>query len=172
MAELISFEIVEFQACRIIGKETAADLTCENPIPALWERCFIDGTFDALERLHEYHDFRNFPGVRSAYAGWTGPVQNGVFPYICGMIMKRDCPVPDGFAFRDLTAGTVAAVQLRGSLPDLYGQPPDPILSRIERAGFRAGGFSLELYTAQRFAAPDPQGQVILDYYWEISPER
>lgn len=64
MAKLVNLQINELPEMHIIGKIVHSNLNMgDNPIPALWEQCFNDGTFSTLEKLIEHH-------LDSSYVGW------------------------------------------------------------------------------------------------------
>lgn len=134
----------------------------ENPIPAFWDKCFSDGTFTKLEELREYH-------IDKSYVGWMGDWNtDNKFTYLCGMIMKPNTPVPEGFVYRDIPASTVATGWIQGLEKDVYSVAYDYTLKALEDQGYNVDEESpwcMELYNCPRFTSPMENGEIILDFY-------
>lgn len=163
MAKLVNFQINQLQDYRIIGKAIYTMMGIkENPIPSFWGKCFEDGTFEQLEEMDDYH-------IDNSYVGWMGDwKEDGTFTYICGMLMKQNTPVPEGYIYRDVPASTVAIGWIQGLEKDIYPVAHEITQKAMEEKGYRADygeGWCMELYNCPRFTTPMENGEVILDYY-------
>lgn len=164
MAKLVNLKINELPKIRVIGKTVRLNLEMgNNPIPVLWEQCFNDGTFSILEKLMEHH-------IDSSYVGWMGDWNNGDgrFTYLCGMLMKPEAPVPEGFVYRDIPASTVAIGWIQGLEKEAYSVAHEYTQKAMEEHGYKADEDALwcmELYNCPRFTKPMENGDIILDYY-------
>jgi predicted transcriptional regulator YdeE len=116
MAFLEKIEFVSLPDVRIIGREVPCSLRpdAKNPVPALWEASFTDGTIDMLKKLPLV--------VPGCTIGWMGDVQGQDYRYIAGVIAQPDTPVPQGMQFRNLSACDVAKGYIHGNLlnSDVY----------------------------------------------------
>lgn len=99
MAVLGKIELLNLPACRMIGIKVLNG-GGENPVHALWEKCFGENTFKVLEAYAAVIDY---------WIGWMGEYdpQTTRFTYIAGLLLPAGTPVPDGFDFRDLPACVV-----------------------------------------------------------------
>ncbi|MCQ4924507.1 GyrI-like domain-containing protein [Tissierella carlieri] len=164
MAKLVNLQINQLPEVRIIGKAVYLEMAMkENPIPEFWEKCFEDGTFTRLEELKEYH-------IDSSYVGWMGDwgIDNGKFTYICGMLMKTEAPVPEGFICRDIPSSKVAIGWIQGLEKDVYPVSHEFTQKAMEEKGYRldeSASWCMELYNCPRFTTPMDNGEIILDYY-------
>ncbi len=164
MARLVNLQISQLQGFRIIGKAiyTHMDMK-ENPIPSFWEKCFEDGTFKQLDEMNDHH-------IDHSYVGWMSDWNeaDGKFAYICGMLMKPNTPVPEGFIYRDVPAATVAIGWIQGLEKDIYPVAHEITQKAMEEKGYKvdvAAYWCMELYNCPRFTTPMENGEVILDYY-------
>lgn len=164
MAKLVNLQINQLPDIRIIGKEIYPDMDMqENPVPAFWGKCFGDGTFTKLEELKEY-------SIDSSYVGWMSDWSTGEnkFTYICGMLMKPNTPVPEGFIYRDVPASTVAIGWIQGLEKDVYSVSHEFTQKAMEEQGCKLdeiASWCMELYNCPRFTTPMENGEIILDYY-------
>lgn len=164
MPELIQFQVIQVPAMKVVGKEIRPTMNApENPIPAFWSACFADGTFAALEALNQ-------AALDGAYIGFMCDYSagDGKFTYICGMFMKPGCPVPEGFAARDVKEGSVAVGWVRGPERENYPVAHELTCAAMKKAGHApadAAGWCAEVYNCPRFTTPQENGDVILDYY-------
>jgi AraC family transcriptional regulator len=94
VAVLGKMEFMKLPAARMIGKKVMNG-GGENPVPELWQKCFGEDAFKALEA--------NRPLVEY-YVGWMGEYNKatGKFTYIAGRLMPAGTEVPQGFDYRDL----------------------------------------------------------------------
>lgn len=164
MAKLANFQVDQLPEIRIIGKAIYPDMDMkENPIPAFWQECFRDGTFSKLEELEEYY-------MDSSYVGWMSDwgIEGDKFTYICGILMKSDTPVPEGFIYRDIAASTVAIGWIQGLEKDVYPVAHEFTEKAMEEQGYKldqSANWCMELYNCPRFTTPMENGEIILDYY-------
>lgn len=149
MAEINDLVLESIPNCRIIGHEVSVTMAegVENPVPALWDLSFRDGTMETLEKLPL--------AIEHCYIGWMGDaVENGC-AYIVGIAAAENTPVPDGMQYRDLPACKIAKGTVSGNLQngDVYSNAHDLTLAAIEAKGFRPDysfGWSAELYPGDR----------------------
>lgn len=164
MSRLVNFQTKHMPAIRVIGKGIRMNMDMkENPIPALWEECFAKGAFKALEGMHGQIVEKDYVGL---ICDWSKETK--AYTYICGMIMNSGCPVPEGFTYRDFPASAVAIGWVQGPEKDNYKDAHVLTLYELERRGFKTNdgaGWWMELYNCPRFTQPQPNGEVILDYY-------
>ncbi len=163
MSKLIQLEIKSLGEWCVVGKEIKVQMGMENPIPAFWDKCFADGTFRALEELDDFVLCTDYVGFMCDFQG----VDN-TFTYICGMMMKPGCPVPDGFVSYPVASSSAAVGWIQGdSTKDVCMTAHEHTAKALEEKGYTNEGFtwSMELYNCPRFTTPDAQGQIILDYY-------
>ena len=145
MAKLEKIEFIKIPNVRVIGVEVAQSMAegAENPVPALWERCFSDGTVDMLKRLPR--------AVADCTIGWMGDAKGPDFKYIAGVIAVENTPVPDGMQYRDLPACDMAKGYITGNLQngDVYGNAHNLTVEGIKASNFDADysvGWSAEVY--------------------------
>ncbi len=145
MAFLEKIEFVFLPNVRIIGREVPCSLSpdAENPVPALWEASFADGTIDMLKKLPL--------AVPGCTIGWMGDVQGQDYRYIAGVIAQPDTPIPQSMQFRDLSACDVAKGYIHGNLQngDVYVNAHTLTLEGIaasQRQYDYSFGWSAEVY--------------------------
>jgi len=159
---LVNFEVKELPRLCVVGKAIQVQSAGqENPIPALWDRCFADGTFEVLEGLKEYH-------LGGDYVGWIGEWGPEGFVYICGMLMQPEVPVPEGFSLRELPPGKVAVAWIKGQRAEVLLQAHALAEEALLNQGYEydpAACWSMEVYNCPRWTNPDEHGELILDYY-------
>lgn len=143
LAVLGKIEFLELPAARMIGKKVING-GGENPVPALWEKCFKENTFHELEF--------NVPVVEYGI-GWMGEYnsETGTFTYIAGMLMPSGTIVPEGFDYRDLPSCTVANGYINGSFAngDVFCHSHDLTVGGIIQNGYEPDysyGWSAEAY--------------------------
>jgi predicted transcriptional regulator YdeE len=164
MAKLVKLQIKQMPDMCIIGKSAYPSMDMkENPIPAFWDKCFSDGTFTKLEELSQYH-------IDSAYAGWMSDwaKEDGKFTYMCGMLMKPETPVPEGYVCRKIPSATVAVGWIQGPEKEVYSVAHEFTQKSLEEQGYIVDSNALwcmELYVYPRFTKPMENGDIILDYY-------
>jgi AraC family transcriptional regulator len=177
MAALKKIEFINFGPYRIIGKEIRTKHEVFNPIyrskyptiPSLWQQCFSDGTFDTLLKLPPRYMPAETPD------GYTGYMRDfckeeGTFTYLAGFILDANTPVPEGFAFYDIPACTIANAWIEGEEFDIYQNGLALTMEAVDKNGYSVDGsnyFICEFYTDQRFGNPKNIGQkvLILDFY-------
>lgn len=149
---------------KIVGREVRPKLGAEeNPIPAFWQTCFTDGTFPTIEAL-------GTPALDGSYVGFMcdDNAGNNMYTYICGIFMKPDCPVPEGFTARDVAESDVAVGWICGPAHENYPVAHQLTAAAMEKAGHKpdeAAAWCAEVYNCPRFTTPQENGNVILDYY-------
>lgn len=167
MGKIVKLEMKELPALSVIGKQIKVSmrkLPTENPIPAFWEKCISDGTFATLEKQTDFI-------VDDAYVGWMAdwPNNDGCFTYLCGMLMKINCPIPaSGFVSRTIEPATVAIGWIQGSsTSEVCSLAHEATQKALEENGYSCDDaqWCMELYNCPRFTTPDENGNIILDYY-------
>lgn len=143
VAVLGKIEFIELPAVRMIGIPVINGQG-ENPVPALWEKCFRERTFTELENSNPVVDY---------YIGWMGEYNSaaGTFTYIAGMIMPTGTKVPDGFDYRDLAPCLVGNGFINGDFAngDVFCHSHDLTVSGIKENGYEPDysyGWSAEVY--------------------------
>lgn len=143
MAILDKIEFLELPAVRMIGKKVINGGE-ENPVSALWEKCFQENTFDLLECSLSVVDY---------YLGWMGEYNSGTgtFTYIAGMLMPACTEVPDGFDYRDLPSCSVGNGYVNGDFAnvEVYRHSHDLTVGGIIKNGYEPDysyGWSAEAY--------------------------
>ncbi len=169
MTRLIHFEIKNMPEMRVIGKTICPkmDMGDDNPVPAFWEKCFSDGVFKTLETLPN-------PLVKD-YVGFMcdGPDKK-TFTYICGMLFPKGTAVPEGFDYRDMPAMPTAVGWIQGPDKKVYADAYKLTHDEMIKQGFTLyskNSYCMELYNCPRFTTPQPNGDVILDYYMPCQPK-
>ncbi len=164
MPELVHFSIEKMPAMKVVGREMRHKMGAkENPIPAFWKQCFEDKTFETIEAL-------GAPALDGSYVGYMTEYskEDGMFTYICGIFMKPDCPVPEGFVSRDVTAADVAVGWVQGPEFAIYPVAHTLTQEGLERAKRKpdaTADWCAEVYNCPRFTTKQGNGDVILDYY-------
>lgn len=143
MPVLGNIEFIELPAVRMIGIHVLHG-GGDNPVHALWDRCFSEGVFNVLERLSP---------VIAYWVGWMGDYnpETGRFSYIAGLLMPAGTAVPDGFDYRDLAPCIVGNGFINGdfSAPDAFSHSHDLTVSGIVKNGYEPDysyGWSAEAY--------------------------
>lgn len=149
MAELTTFELTSIPNLRVIGREVRVTMAegIENPVPALWEQSFRDGTMATLDKLPL--------AIDHCYVGWMDEASENEFAYIVGIAAVENTPVPDGMQYRDVSGCEVARTTVSGNLQngDVYSNAHIVTIAAIEANGFRpddSSGWSSELYPGDR----------------------
>lgn len=176
MSKLIRFEVVPFQASRVIGKQVIHTVKsgAPNPVPRLWEGMAADGSLDELKRLPERST------VGSDTVGWMGeynPVTQE-FVYLAGVLAEPGAPVPEGYTFRDIPDCTMSIGYIEGTEEegDLYTGASELAARARHQHGYEydhtAGDFEMEYYSYERFTVPLERGEkrLVLDYYSPCRP--
>lgn len=168
MGNLIKFDVKDLPELCVVGKELKINIEKhmkgQNTIPAFWDKCFADGTFAKIEELKDFvYD--------DAYIGFMADWANGdgYFTYICGMLMKPNCPLPNSdYIARSLSPTTAAIGWIQGtSTQDVCSTAHADTQKALEEAGYNSdhSEWCMELYNCPRFTTPDENGNIILDYY-------
>ena len=164
MPELVNFSVEKMPAMKVVGREIRPRMGAdENPIPAFWQQCFQDNTFEKIEAL-------DAPALDGAYVGFMTEYSkdDGTFTYICGIFMKPDCPVPEGFVSRDVATADVAVGWVRGPEFAIYPVAhtlTQEALIKAKRKPDEKADWCAEVYNCPRFTTKQENGDVILDYY-------
>ncbi len=163
MVKVINFQVKQLPQLWVVGKALKVDMTMQqNPIPDFWGQCFKEGVFDVLENISDYH-------LDNSYVGWMGDWQNGdsKFTYLCGMLMKVNTPLPEGFIYREIAKCKVAISWIQGLEAEVYAQALELSEKELEANGYQAKCFDwcMELYNCPRFTQKNEDGEIILDYY-------
>ena len=170
---LVKLEIIDQPEIVVVGKLIRFNLdgskAKDNP-PALWTRCFSDGTFSTLEALADHVHNPAYVGYMGGYDPATGE-----FDYICGMMMKPGVAVPEGFASRPLPPAKVAVGWVKGSDSNKgaifmsgHGLTEKATAEKGMKAD-PAADWCMEVYTCPRWTTPDAEGCIILDYYLPVA---
>lgn len=143
MALLSKLELIELPACRMIGIKVTNG-GGENPVPALWEKCFRENTLQILEEHSPIMDY---------WIGWMGEhnSESDTFTYLAGMLLPVDTEAPPGFDYRDLPPCTVGNGYIEGSSTDgdVFFNAHQLTVSGITSQGYEpdyAYGWSAEAY--------------------------
>jgi len=168
MPELVNFQTINQPEILVVGKLTRSDFQGRMPdgrhLSDLWGDCFNTGVFATLEAL--------VPHIHNpAYVGYMDGCDfaAGVMNYLCGMMMKPGVPVPDGFAAQKIAPAKIAVAWVKGpqdKVPELCAAAHGITLDAIRQNGLKPiDGWVMEVYTNERFNAPDANGDIIVDYY-------
>lgn len=143
MAILGKLEMMELPAVRMIGKPVING-GGDNPVPALWEKCFEENTLEVLEKGSPVVDY---------YIGWMGEFnrETGTFTYIAGMLMPAGTKVPEGFDYRDLRPCLIGNGYINGSFAngEVFCHSHDLTVGGILEHGYEPDysyGWSAEAY--------------------------
>lgn len=143
MAVLGKIEFINLPACRIIGIKTLNG-GGENPVHALWEKCFSENTLSVLERLTPVVDY---------WIGWMGEYdpETTKFTYIAGMLMPSATTVPEGFDYRDLQPCLVGNGYINGDFENggVFMHSHELTVEGIMKNGYEpdySNGWSAEVY--------------------------
>jgi AraC family transcriptional regulator len=145
MAKLEKIEFFKMPNVRIIGFEVTNSLRegDENPVPALWEKIFSDGTIEKLKKLPL--------AIEDCTIGWMGDVDGHNFKYIAGVIAVENTSVPEGMQYRDLSECDIAKGFIYGNLNngDVYMNAHNLTVEGIKSKQFdvdNSYGWSAEIY--------------------------
>lgn len=143
MAVLGNIEFINLPAVRMIGIKVLNG-GGENPVPALWAKCFKENTFQVLEQHVPVVDY---------WIGWMGEYspETGKFTYIAGMLMPAGTLVPVGFDYRDLPTCLVGNGFINGDFAngDVYAHSHDLTVGGLTQNGYEPDysyGWSAEAY--------------------------
>lgn len=148
-----SFRIEEWPAFKVVGRELRVQMGMPdgNPIPALWEACFQDGTMAKLDRL---------PGrlYSNAYLGWMGKFspQDNAFSYIVGVAAQPDAPA-EGFDAVETPATKFAVATFVGPNPEIFGKAHTLLEAEIKARSLaldEIAGCEIEWYDENFMADP------------------
>ncbi len=160
MAKLEKLEFLELGPCRVIGKaiRTAGLREAVNPIPALWARCYADGSLDRLFGMQAYLTDPRCP------IGYMDDPQEQDFRYLVGLYMQPDTPAPEGYDFVDIPALRIARATLCGREHEVYAEAHDKTIQAIEQNGgtirYPDHYFSAEVYVSE----PSDPEHFVLQY--------
>ncbi|GBF73692.1 AraC family transcriptional regulator [Paenibacillus sp. 598K] len=180
---MIRIDFTDFGPYKMVGKEICTKHEEVNPvfptafptIPSLWQRCFADGTFDALAAMSEHCPAETPDGYEGMLRDFNPA--DGAFTYVAGFLMKTTTPVPDGYAAYDMPACRIAQAWIEGEEHDIYPNAHRLTVEAVQSHGYEvdwAHYFSCEVYTEQRFGLPQRRGQkvLVLDYYMPVKPKQ
>jgi predicted transcriptional regulator YdeE len=167
-AKLVKFEVRELPKLRVIGNEIRVKMSAlgtNNPIPAFWEQCMSGGVFATLEKILRENIYD------PAYVGFMKMLSEHEFLYVCGMLMKPDTKVPEGFVKHDIEACAVGIGWVQGNEQDIYMAEHILVSNAVKNAGYMydvSKDWTSELYNCPRFTNPDENGNKIVDYYMPV----
>ena len=145
MAKLVKVDFIKMPNVRIIGQEVSHSVLegAENPVPALWERSFSDGTINALKQLPL--------AITDCTIGLMDGFDGQNFKYIAGVIAEENTSVPEGMQYRDLPSCDVAKGYIYGNLQngDAYFNAHTLTVDGIKAHNFiddNSFGWSAEVY--------------------------
>ena len=167
-AKLAKFEVKDLPDLCIIGKEIVGkmeDLGENNPIPAFWGKCFEENIFETLEKTLSENIYD------PAYVGYMFSLNSSEFVNVCGILMKPDTKVLDGFVKYDIKKCTIGIGWIQGKEPDIFMAAHVLTEQAFKDAGYKyddSKSFSMEVYVCERFNTTDENGNKILDYYIPI----
>ena len=167
MAKVTKIVFEPFGPTKIVGKEMRTKPMTQS-IPALWGRCFTDGTYDRLVEMKEHIP----TDISNDYIGYMRDFDSGdgSFTYLVGMFMKPDTPVPDGYAAYGIPACTLAKAWIEGEEYDIYSNAHALTVDAIRKQGYEPDWqafFQCEVYTDERLGVPKSKGEKVLtlDFY-------
>ncbi len=165
MAEKVHFEIKDFPACRVIGKQIHVDCSKENPIPQFWDKCFGDGSCSRFEEMKEYYTQEH------GLIGYMDNADETTFDYIVGMFLKPEAPVPEGYIYRDVPAMKIAVSWIEGvDLADIVMSAHGLTVSALKDGDYDLFtgpcSYCAEVYDYSRFVAPQAEGKKFIMDYW------
>lgn len=135
MTKLVKMEFIKIPNVRVIGREVTHEGK-ENPVPALWEQMFNDGTIDMLKKLPR--------AILDCTIGWMGDAKSGTFKYIAGVIAVENTPVPEKMQYRDLLACDIAKGYVNGYI-NAHNLTVEGILANNFKPDY-SFGWSAEVY--------------------------
>lgn len=169
MAKLTRLDFRELPALYVVGKAERYPMDAimqndNNPLPAQWEKCFADGTFDTLNK---YTDALFSPDYIGAMMDWDRG--DGAFTSVIGVLMHTlPEPLPEGFTAHPIAPSTLAIGWIRGKYTaDVCGVAHQETEKALREAGYADDGMTwcMEVYNYPRFTTPDEHGEITLDYY-------
>lgn len=111
----MNYKIIEKEAFCVLEKvETYSVVTDKNKyeISDFWDRAKADGTVQTL--VNSLADGKtNLMGICYSEAAVAG-----TFEYSIAAECNENCPVPDGYRMRNITAGTWIVFECTGAMPD------------------------------------------------------
>ncbi|QEG01323.1 Bacterial transcription activator, effector binding domain [Stieleria maiorica] len=114
----------------LYGIETRVSGECDDQISALWERFHSEGLIDDMpERVDDF--------LIAAYLEYEGD-RSGARTYFLGCEVFDACCPEEGFAIREIPAGTYAVFQSRGDQPGSLAETWQQIRSGNLRRNFLA----------------------------------
>ena len=172
-SKLIHFSVEPLPAMRVIGKtvQVKEPTTIDDPtITDLLKAMDQDGSMKFLLSLPE----RATPDPDTV--GWMGDFhpEEGIYTYLAGVLVKPGTPAPEGFEARDIVACDMGIAWIKGiegeEGGDQFGNASENLGKAREAQGYMydmsKGGFEMEVYTYQRFFAPQERGEPpVLDFY-------
>ena len=168
MAKLIKLQSMELPKVYVVGKEIKVKMQDimggNNPIPALWEKCMSDDTFQELSK-QKAHSTGDWVGLMT---DWDEA--NGTFDYTCGMMLVDGvAPAPE-YSVHELAATKVWASWVQGKdINDVCKEAHCLTAKALAEQGVNiqesSNGWCMEVYNCPRFTVPDSSGNIILDYY-------
>ncbi len=170
MAELIKFEFRDLPKLYVIGKEIkvkVSETMMNNPIPKFWDDCLNDCIFSGI-------DYNKESVYENSLVGFMSDVSGDGFTYTCGVPLTHNAStVPEGYTVKEIHPAKVAVGYVKGKdVADVCMQAHQFTVDKIKSEGYKADMYSwcMELYNDPRFTQPDPDGNVILDYYLPCFP--
>ena len=152
----ISFEVQNFKAVRLIGKEVVVGK--KNPVPELWGNMLNDGTNEFLQNMPE----RVSP--RGDTIGWMGEYNSKTneFTYIAGVFTKPDTTVPNGFSYRDIPDCLMGIGWIKGNTSHLEKGAHVKTEKIMRENGYEPDysivGISMEYYSFDNYANIEEDG--------------
>jgi predicted transcriptional regulator YdeE len=168
--KLVKFEIKALPKLCVIGKEIRVKMTemgKNNPIPAFWGKCMSENVFETLEKTLGENIYD------PAYVGFMKMLTKDEFINVCGILMKPDTKVPEGFVKYDIESFTAGIGWIQGKEPDIYMAEHKLTEEAVKKAGYDVlKSYTIELYNCPRYTTPDENGNKIIDYYIPIVKEK
>ncbi|WP_058300835.1 AraC family transcriptional regulator [Gorillibacterium timonense] len=146
VAMLGKIEFLDLPAVRMIGRKVinGAGENPDNPVPALWAKCFEEQAFETLERCSPVVDY---------YVGWMGEYdpETNTFTYLAGMLLPAGSEAPEGFDYRDLAPCLVGDGYINGSFAngEVFCHAHELTVGGIIENGYEpdySKGWSAEVY--------------------------
>lgn len=142
-----------FSVLQRAERYTTRDAQNKQSVPAFWARAAADGTLASLQAVS---------GGTLFGICWGDEDADGAFTYAIGAPCPADAPVPEGFARREVPAGTWAVFPCRGAAPDAIQALWGRILTEFfPTAAYRpTGALDIEVYPAGNMTAPDYAAEI------------
>lgn len=162
MGTKISFEVMNFKATRIIGKEVIVGKT--NPAYKLWQDMLKDGTIDLLNNMEE----RVSPKGDSI--GWMGEYnpKTKEYTYIAGIFTKPKTTVPEGFSYRDIPKCQMGIGWIQGKTSNLEKGAHVKTEKIMKENGYEPDysivGISMEYYSYEKYLKLEDDGKNIFTF--------